>query len=139
MKNYLQSSLLTDLVGLSSVKLHADAMFIELPNVFRYDGRESSFQEESSSKQKCFAQQCTDPSQGGWSTDIRFLFGGIQFLFDVRLFESNVDPSGIRVKLTKRKPSFAWGAFFHALSSCTMTGEDAGKTWTSLYKDLDCL
>ena len=94
MKNFLQLSLHTDLVGISSMKLHADPVLVEPPNVFRYDICEKFFQEsffQSSTKQECYINQCTDPSEGGWLTDIRFLFGGIRFLFDVRLFESIVE------------------------------------------------
>jgi len=120
------------------VKLHANPILVELPNVFQYDIRESSFQEKSSTKQECSLKQCTDPSEGGGSTDIRYLFGGIRLLFDIRLFESTVEgASGIKIKLTKHKPSQSWRAFFTALCSCTMTGKDAGKTWSNLYKDLN--
>jgi len=63
MKERLKSSLHTDLVGLSSVKLHADTMFRELANVFGYNGKETPFQAKSSSKQIGFVHRRTDPSK----------------------------------------------------------------------------
>ena len=93
MKNFLQSSLHTDLVGISSMKLHADPVLVESPpNGLRYDlsedfvvpEKENLFQ--STTKQGCYINQCLDPFEGGWLADIRFLFGGFQILFDVRFF-----------------------------------------------------
>ena len=49
---------------------------------------------QSTTEQECYINQCLGLF-GGDQHDIRFLFGGYLFLFDVRLFESEVDPSGI--------------------------------------------
>ena len=138
MKDLLRSSMHTDLVGISSRHIVTNTWS-------RYDiGMEDVVvpKEEdlfySTTRQECYIDQCVD-LLGGDKHDIRFIFGGFLFLFDVRLFESEVDPAGIRVKLTRRKPSSAWGAFFASLGSCTLTGENAGKTWNSLYRNLDHL
>ena len=141
MKEYLKEHLHTDLVGISSVKLHADTLFTDLTGVFAWTGKEAPFQagcQYSTWEQSVVIHRCTDPTDRGWSQDSRYLFGGFKTFFDVRLLGSIKEGlSGTNVRLFKHKPSVAWKAFFEAMGSCTLTGENATQLWTNLGVDLD--